>query len=241
MSFLPKVDLPTYNITLPVSNTKITFRPYLVKEQKILNMAKESGDKNSLVEAILQVLTNCTTNNVNISDLPITDTEFYFYNLRARSESEIVKLRYKCESKLQTGAPCHNIMEHDLNLLTDLEIFVPEVSDKIEISETVGIKLKHQKFEKDELQNKIPTPEEIFQTVAKNVDFIYDENSQYDAKDIPLQHIIQWISELPAEKYKSIENFFMNEPKIIKKLNIVCNKCGANHTIIVEDIFDFFI
>ena len=240
MSFLPKIDLPTYNIVLPISNTKVNFRPYLVKEQKILSMAKESGDKNAVIDAILQILSNCTTNNVDVSELPITDTEYYFYNLRARSESETVKLRYKCENTVESGI-CGNIMEHDLNLLTDLELFIPEVPDTIEISDTIGIKLKHQKFEKDEIQGRIPSPEEIFQIVAKNVDFIYDENSQYNAKDIPVQHIMQWISELPAEKYKNIEKFFLNEPKIIKKLDIVCNKCGMRHNIVVEDIFDFFI
>ena len=98
MSFLPKIDLPTYNIVLPISNTKVNFRPYLVKEQKILSMAKESGDKNAVIDAILQILSNSTTNNVDVSELPITDTEYYFYNLRARSESETVKLRYKCEN-----------------------------------------------------------------------------------------------------------------------------------------------
>lgn len=237
---LPKIDLPTYSLTLPISKIQVKFRPYLVKELKILNMAKESGDKNALVDAISQIVSNCTVNDIDVSNLPITDTEYYFYNLRARSESEIVKLKYRCETEIN-GRICNGIMDHDLNLLTDLEIYDPNISNIIEVTDTIGIKLKHQKFEKDNITTDIPTPDELFELIAKNVDFIYDENSQYSASDIPLQQIIQWISELPSEKYKSIENFFLNEPKVVKHLNMTCNKCGTAHEILVEDIFDFFI
>lgn len=239
MSILPKIDVPTYNVTLPVSNIQVKFRPYLVKEQKILSMAKQSGEKNALIEAILQVLNNCTQNTVDVYNLPVTDSEFYFYNLRARSESEIVNLKYRCESKID-GERCGNLMEYDLNLLTDLEIFVPDVKNTIEITDTVGLKLRHQRLEADNLVGKIPTPEEILELIANNIEFIYDENSQYDAKDIPVSQIVEWIGNLPAEKYKTIEEFFLNEPKIVKKLDLTCSKCGTNHNIVVEDIYDFF-
>ena len=174
MTLLPKIDLPTYSITLPISKIEIKFRPYLVKEQKLLSMAKQAEDKNALVDAIKQILINCTVNSVDVSELPITDSEYYFYNLRARSESEIVKLKYRCESNIN-GDTCNNIMEYDLNLLTELEVFVPDVPDTIQINDDVGIKLKHQKFEKDPLKNvEVPSPEQLFKLIASNIDVIFD-------------------------------------------------------------------
>lgn len=240
MSFLPKIDVATYTINLPVSKQTVKFRPYLVKEQKILIMAKESGEKNTLVNAIIQVLENCVINDVDIKELPITDVEYLFYSLRARSESEIVDLKYRCES-IVGGKPCGNVMEHGLNLINDLEIIKNDVSPNIQINEEIGLKLRHQRFEIDNLENKIPTPEEILESIAKNVEFVYDDTSSYNAKDIPIQKIVEWLGDLPVEKFKEIEAFLENEPRIVKQLQITCSKCGTVHDILVEDIFDFFI
>jgi hypothetical protein len=243
MSLLPKIETPTYTVKLPISEKTVKYRPYLVKEQKILSIAKESGDKNTLVDAILQTIENCVLDTTNARELPLTDVEFLFYTLRARSESEIVELNYKCENIIdhENNKRCNNIMKHDLNLLTDLDVINSNVSPLIQVNENIGLKLKHQRFEHDTIGDKIPTPHEILSIIANNVEFIYDEQSSYNAKDIPIQNIIDWIGDLPIEQYNKIENFFDNEPKIVKKLSIKCNKCGFDHSIVVEDIFDFFI
>lgn len=241
MSVLPTIDLPTYTLKLPVCGETVKFRPYLVKEQKLLTMAKESENKNSLVDAIFQILENCVVSAIVVRDLPITDIEFLFYNIRARSESEVVDLRYRCENPVD-GSQCGNIMEHELNLLTGLDIVDNDISPIIEVGEHVGIKLKHQKFEYDVLDDgKVPTPSELFNIIAKNVECIYNKDSSFNASDVPLSEIVDWIGNLPTEKYAKIEHFFLNEPKIVKHLEIKCTKCGMLHNITVEDIFDFFI
>ena len=241
MSVLPTIDLPTYTVKLPVSEQTIKFRPYMVKEQKILAMAKESGDRNTLIDALFQVIENCVIGEKFVRDLPITDIEFLFYNLRARSESETLELKYKCEN-LVNDIRCGNVMHHDLNLLKDLELTNMDISPIIEIGENVGIKLKHQKFEYDTLEEGvIPTPTELFEIISKNVDFIFDKNNSFKAEDLPLKDMVEWIGNVPPEQYLKIEHFFLNEPKIIKRLEIKCSKCGMDHDILVEDIFDFFI
>jgi hypothetical protein len=241
MSLLPKIDMPTYTVKLPISELTVKYRPYNVKEQKILAMAKESGDNNSLVDAIIQIAQNCCVDNTtDVADLPLNDVEFLFYQLRARSESEILELKYRCENLVE-DKKCNNIMEYELNLLTELEVTKPDVSPIIEVTDKIGLKLRHQRFEKDIIGDKLPTPQEVLEIIAKNVEFIYDENSAYSGKDVPLQNIVDWIGELPPEKYVKIEEFFANEPKIIKKLDIKCTKCGFDHSIEVRDIFDFFI
>jgi len=241
MSFLPKIESPVYTVKLPVSELTVKYRPYTVREQKILAMGKESGDPNTLVDAIKQIIANCTLDSIDTEELSISDSEFLFYQLRARSESEIVELKYRCENTLDDGTTCNNIMDYDLNLLTELETTKSDISPTIEVSDKVGLKLKYQKLEHTKIGDTIPTPDETLEIIARNVEFIYDETSVYNAKDIPVQNIVAWLGDLPIEQYTKIEEFFANEPKIVKKLDIVCKKCGFDHHITVRDIFDFFI
>ena len=109
MSLLPTIDTPTYTITLPVSKQEIKFRPYVVKEQKVLLMAIESKDPEAIIEAIKQIVDNCVLTKINARLLPAVDIEFIFYNLRARSQSETVDLKYKCNNIVK-GESCGGIM-----------------------------------------------------------------------------------------------------------------------------------
>ena len=238
MSLLPGIDSPTYTIILPVSKQEIKFRPYVVKEQKLLLMAVESKEPESIIEAIKQIVDNCVLSEINARLLPAVDIEFLFYNLRARSQSESVDLKYRCENKINDEI-CNGTMLHRLNLLTDLDI-TEALPQTIQITDTIGVKLNFQKFEYNVLASDYPTPEEEFTLVAKNIDFIYDEKSSYSAQDIPIKEIVEWLGNLTMEQYSKIGDFFKNEPKIHKKLDLTCKKCGMQHHISVEDIFDFF-
>lgn len=240
MTMLPRIDSPTFNITLPVSKIDIKIRPYTVKEQKILLMASESRDEDALVDTILQIVNNCVVTPINVAELPLSDVEYIFYQLRARSQSEMVDLRYKCESKIN-GQPCGNVMEHQLNLLTDLEV-TEGLSSTIKLTDKIGVKLKHQRFEKDPLKDvEIPSPEQLFTLIAKNVDVIFDERATYSTKDLKLDDVIEFLGGLSTSQYEKIEEFFLKEPKIHKRLELTCKKCGTIHNVDVEDVFDFFI
>jgi T4 bacteriophage base plate protein len=117
---LPKLDVPMFEVTLPVSNKKLKFRPFLVKEQKILLMAMESKDEEVIENNIHQILNNCVVTPVGetpieIDKLPLVDVEYYFLNLRARSVGETVESRYKCENDVG-GKPCGNMMDVNFDL-----------------------------------------------------------------------------------------------------------------------------
>lgn len=240
MSMLPRIDSPTYTIKLPVSKIDIKIRPYTVKEQKILLMASESRDEDDLVDTILQIVNNCVVTPIKVHDLPLSDVEYIFYQLRARSQSENVDLRYKCESNIN-GQKCGNVMEHQLNLLTDLEV-TEGVPSTIKLTDKIGIKLKHQKFEKDPLKNvEIPSPEQLFTLIAKNVEIIFDDQQTYNAADLKIDDIVEFLGGLSTSQYEKIEEFFLKEPKIHKRLELTCKKCGTIHNVDVEDVFDFFI
>jgi len=239
MSLLPKIDSPIYDLTLPISKKEIKFRPYTVKEQKILLMAVEAKDNSSLINAISQIIGNCVITGIDTNKLLATDVEFLFYNLRARSQSETVELHYICENFVNDEF-CKGKLSHRLNLLTDLEI-TEGMSETVALSDTMGIKLNHQRFEPNSFdKEETLTPEQEFTLVAKNIDFIYDEKSSYNASDIPIKDLVEWLGNLTIEQYSKIGEFFLNEPKIHKKFDVTCKKCGIEHHLDVEDIFDFF-
>jgi len=239
---LPELHIPTYTITLPISKTKIRFRPYLIKEQKILLMASESKDNMALVDAMLQILNNCLIDGIDLLTIPQVDVEYYFYQLRAKSQSEIITTRYKCGNIIE-GEKCGFIMENDFNLTTDLEIINTDTNPIVELTDKVGIKFNYPVFEIEEIQKDIISlnTNDIIEEIVKNIDFIYDENNTYLAKEVGKEKLIEFIDTLNTEQFEKIDNFFSNLPKIIKTFNVPCGKCGYKHKIVIEDIFDFFI
>lgn len=237
MSILPTLEAPTFLVTLPISQKVIKFRPYFVKEKKLLMMAVESKDNKSLVEAVRQLFEVCVISG-DISDLCIVDSEYLFYNIRARSESETVDLRYNCEAEFEEKK-CKNVLQVELNLLTDLEVS-PGLDSIITTSDGRGIKLKHERFDVNSVgEEKLYTPDEIFSMVADNVDYIFDENSTYKVTDIPKKDLIEWLERLKPAEFAKIEDFFTYPPSIRKVFEVKCNKCGTEHSIVVEDIFSF--
>ncbi len=239
MSILPTIDTPIYNAMLPVSKQEVKFRPYVIKEQKILLMAVESKEQRTMIDAIAQIVSNCVLSKIDTRNLPVTDVEFLFYNIRARSQSETVDLQYKCHNIFEDDV-CGGRMYHKLNLLTDLEIS-EALPTTIQITDKIGVKLNHQKFEVTSIIGDKLTPEQEFAIVAENIDFIYDEKSSYSSKDVPMVELISWLENLTMEQYFKIGEFYANEPRIYKKITLNCKKCGAEHKLEVEDIFDFFI
>jgi hypothetical protein len=239
---LPEIKHPIYTITVPISKNKIKFRPWLVGEQKILLMANESDDSSSMVDALIQILNNCLISNIDLSKLPQVDVEYYFYQLRGKSQSEIVETKYKCEHKVNDTI-CGNRLEHRFNLTTDLEIINVDVDSLIKLTETVGIKFNTPKFEIKDLTIDFSTltTKDLFDEIIQNIDYIYDENSTYKKEDMSTGELLKFLENLSSSQFEPIDKFFSNLPKIIKTLDIKCNKCGFDHHIVAEDIFSFFL
>ena len=238
---LPKIDAPVYDLELPLSKKRIQFRPFLVKEQRNLLMAMESDEKDTIEKNIKQVLTNCTiTENVNIDELPIVDVEYYFLQLRARSVGEVVTNKYRCENEVD-GKVCGNSMEVSLNLF---EIKVEEsekLSDVIQLTPTVVIKLKYPQFGVIEKTNNVDNANDLaFNMIIDSIDSIFDGQQYYYAKETPRQELVDFIEQLNAEQFGKIEDFFKNLPKLNKKIDCTCSRCGFQHLIEVEGLENFF-
>ena len=238
---LPKIDLPVYEITLPLSKKQIRFRPFLVKEQKNLMMAMEADDKETIERNIRQVLTNCTvTDNINIDKLPVIDVEYYFLNLRARSIGEIVENDYICNNQVD-GKECGGKMKGTFNLLDIQADIDPNVKDIIQLTEKVSLKLKYPEFSLASKLSKIESAVDVvFEIVVDSVEWIFDGEQYYYASETPREELLEYIESLNSDQFSKIEEFFNHLPTMKKTMEMKCPKCGMDHSIDMEGLESFF-
>jgi hypothetical protein len=243
---LPKIDVPLYEITLPLMKKKVKFRPFLVKEEKILLMAAESDEQNAVILAIKQIITNCLVTKIDVDDLPILDFEYLFLHLRARSVGETIDLQYKCNNDIEKDGEkrkCNHVVSLSFNALEVEPNLTEKENNKVELTPKLGIVLKYPTFGSiDALteDKNISSTELVLNTIIGSIDYIYDDESIYYAKDTPKEELIDFVDSLSRENFSRIQNFFENIPKLKKKLDFECGKCGYSDTIEVEGIQSFF-
>ena len=238
---LPKIDTPVYDLELPLSKKQIRFRPFLVKEQKNLMMAMEADDKETIERNIKQVLTNCTlTEGIVIDKLPVIDVEFYFIQLRARSVGEIVENRYICTNEIE-GTQCGHKMDAKFNLL-DISVDIdPEAKDIIKINESISIKLKYPEFSLvEKLKKKENAVDIAFEVVIDSIEYIFDGEQYHYAAEVTRKELTDFVESLNQEQFGRLEEFFNNLPKLNKKIDLKCGKCGFDHAISMEGLESFF-
>ncbi|MFZ4414238.1 MAG: hypothetical protein ACOYOV_14240 [Bacteroidales bacterium] len=238
---LPKIDTPVYDLDLPLSKKHIRFRPFLVKEQKNLMMAMEADDKETIERNIKQVLNNCTlTEGINIDKLPVIDIEYYFINLRARSVGEIVENGYVCTNEVN-GVKCDNKIKAKFNLLEVQVEFDPEAKEEIKLTDNITIKLKYPEFSLvDKLSKKESAVDVAFEVVVDSIEYIYDGKQYYHAHETPKEELLQFVESLNQTQFSKLEEFFNHLPKMNKKVEMKCSKCGFDHTFRMEGLESFF-
>jgi hypothetical protein len=237
---LPKIDVPTYELELPVSKKKIKYRPFLVKEQKTLLMAMESNESDSIHLAIHDILKNCNLTEIDLDELPIIDIEYYFIQLRAKSVSEVVESKYRCNNIVEEKE-CGNTMEKNINLLELKVEQNEEIKSEFNITDKLIIKLKYPRFGiiKDSLKYE-DVNDLTFSMIAKSIDYIYDGEQFYYAHEQTHEELLEFIESLNQEQFAKMENFFNNLPKLKHKLEMTCSKCGFEHKLDVEGLESFF-
>lgn len=238
---LPKIDTPIYDLKLPLSKKKIRFRPFLVKEQKNLLMALESDDKESIENNIKQVLQNCTlTEKIDIEKLPVIDVEYYFLQLRARSVGEVVENKYRCDNVVDEKK-CGNIMDTSLNLLDIKVENVKDNNDVVQITDKISVKLKYPEFSVlKKLANLTDVTDITFEMIADSIEHIYDGEQFFYAHETPHDELIDFVENLNQKQFAKIEEFFANMPKLEKKIEMKCSRCGFEHKLDVEGLESFF-
>ena len=242
---LPKIDVPVYEAILPSNKKTVKFRPFLVKEQKLLLMASQGTEVKETIDAIKQILRNCVLSEVDIDTLPVFDLEFLFLNLRARSVNEIVNIRYKCNNQIPDGdgesKTCTGQVDYEVNVLDIKPEFGENHSNKIMISNDVGMMLKYPTFE---IMKKLESTDEnemVFELLLNCIDFIFDKDQIYHNKDIPKEELVEFLDNLQQKHLELIKDFFDTMPKVKKDLDFKCPKCGHEDKIIIEGVQSFFV
>jgi len=242
---LPKLDVPTYEVNLISTGKPIRFRPFLVKEQKLFLMASESDDPKETVQVIRQVLKNCIIDEIDVDSLPTFDLEWLFINLRARSVEEIVNLRYKCNNNVKDeegkDVKCSGYVEFDVNLLDIEPSKNPEHTNKIQITENLGVVLKYPTFEMVQKYEGLKENDLMTNVLVDCIDYIYDKEQMYYAKDSTRDELIEFVDSLQQKDLEKIKLFFDTIPEVKKDVTFDCPKCKYKEEIAIKGIQNFFV
>lgn len=231
---LPKLDIPIYETILPVSQQKIEYRPMLVKEEKIVLLATESKDDKTIQKAVEQVLTNCIVNKVNPNDLPLADVEYLLIQIRDKSLGGIQESEYICN---ENGCDARFKLTYNF---TEMKIDRSdnEKPNKIQLSKTVGIKLKPPSYGvlKDILS---PEPYD-YKVLADVVEVVYDDKQVYKLTESSAEEIEAFFDSFPKKKIEELYAYIDSMPKYTIKKEHVCKKCGHKHEIVIQDLANLF-
>lgn len=241
---LPKLDVPIFKIDLPLSKQNVRYRPFLVKEEKILLMAMESNDEKTVIDSIKQIVNNCCLDEIQIDELPVLDLEYFFLHLRARSVGEIADLQYKCNNKVKDEKDeektCNHIVKLQVNILDINPEIDPNHTNKIQLTDKLGIVMKYPNFKLIENISKDNEVESIIKIITNCIDFVYDEDNIYYRKDISDEELLEFIEGMTRDQFEKIQQFFDTIPKIKKEVDFKCGKCGYKEKIVIEGIQNFF-
>lgn len=248
---LPKIDLPLFEVKIVSLPKPIKFRPFLVKEEKLLLMALQTEEEQTILNTIKQVINNCLVEPIDIDSIPIFDLEYLFLNIRARSVGEIAESAYVCrnivgveqnENGEDVEVQCKNLMNIKVNLL-EISPPINDIATKLYLTKDIGIQLKFPTLETfKSVKNLIVSeePEKIYDFVFDCTDYVFDEDNVYYKNESTIEEFTQFVESLTQEQFDRILDFFKNLPVLKKEIQHSCEKCGFNHNLVLEGLYDFF-
>jgi hypothetical protein len=230
---LPKIDQPLFDLIIPSTGKKIAFRPFLVKEEKILLIAQSGGD-GEIIRAIKQIINNCVIENINVDELATFDLEYMFLKLRAKSVNNLIKLSYRDNED-------DELYDFEVDLDT-IEVEIPkDINSKIKINETVGMTMKYPSAGISDKISEFENEVELLTFFITNcIDTIYDEETVYVANDYSAKDLNEFLDSLDVSTFDKIREFFEKIPKMRHVINYT-NKLGNERTIELSSIRDFFM
>ena len=230
---LPRIDTPTYQLTLPSTQEKIDFRPFLVKEQKIIMMAQESNDERQMVKSLSELVTSCTFNKIDVNNLPIFDVEYMFLKIRGKSAGETVELNLICpddkETKVQTKINLEDIQ---------VQMTVGH-SNEIEITDKIKLYLKHPMFADAMSLNTETTSDSVFKLLNRCVVKIVYGDTEYNRVDITDKDIEEFVEQLNTEQFEKVINFFNTMPRLRHVVDVTNPKTKVRSEVLLEGLQSF--
>jgi hypothetical protein len=235
---LPKPPVPTYDLEIPSTGKKIKFRPFLVKEEKLLLIALETKDEEQIKNAVIECLKSCVvTKGIKIEDLAMFDLEYIFLNIRAKAAGEVIEMLFTAKDDGETQLP------YNLNL-EEIEVIKPKGHNKkIELDETSGMILKYpgmNQFIDSQIIQKEQTTQEVFDVIVDCVEQIYSGDEVYDAKTTPRKEIVDYLDSLTSKQFEAVQEFFATMPKVSHTFKLMNPKTKVESEYTIEGLANFF-
>lgn len=232
---LPKIKSPIFEMTIPSQKKEVKFRPFVVKEEKILLIAQQSREDKQIVNSIKQVLNNCILDKIDIDSLATFDLEYMFLKLRAKSVDNIVEVSYR-------DTEDDKVYDFTIDLDQVQIIENPDLSNKIKVNDEVGIIMKYPSVT---LINDVPTGEDVTEVevleylVSNCIHAVYDNDGMYIMSEQPEEEIKEFIESLDLDTYDKIRKFFGDLPKMYYQIKYT-NSNGNERVIELTSLRDFF-
>jgi len=228
---LPKLQTPTYELKLETLDSPIQFRPYLVKEEKILMIASETGDEKSIIRALTQIVKSCTFDKIDVESLPVFDIEYLFLNIRSKSVGESVKINVTCPDDKKTT------VSKEVNI-NDVKVKKNENHKNIiDVNDTIKIVMKYPTL-KEITSIDTRKTEDLFKVIPKCIKSVYE--GEKIIEDFTDEEISDFVNNLNSKQFKSVQDFFMTMPRLKHDIEVDNPVTKVKSTVTLEGVQSFF-
>ena len=238
---LPKINTPTFELVLPSNGKKIKYRPFLVREEKILVMAKESDDMKQITSAIIDILNNCIlTRGIKVEKLSTFDIEYLFLNVRSKSVGETVEVNVTCPDDGETQVQ----MEIDIDSIKVKKD--KNHTNIVKLDDNLSMKLKYpsmNEFIENNFDATDTSRSEVSQSldmITSCIDMIYNEEESWSSTDSTKKELSEFIEQLNTKQFKDVEKFFTTMPKLSHTVKVKNPKTGVENKVVLEGLASFF-
>ena len=234
---LPKVNTPTYELVVPSTDEKVKFRPFLVKEEKILLIAMEAQEQSGILNAVKDIVKSCTFDKFDVNRAPIFDIEYIFLNIRAKSVGEVSTVNLRCPDDNET------FVQTEIDL-TKVDVQITEGhTNKIELTDEMGMILQYPTLDSFTDSTTVINASNMLDVIASCVAQIYDKKGEdvYDAKDSTKQELVDFLESLNSKQFLEIQKFFDTMPKLTHTVNIENPETKVKSDITLTGLNDFFV
>lgn len=238
---LPVNSTPVYTVQVPSTKKEFKFRPFLVRDEKALLIAQQSENDSVMLDTVKEVIKTCAKSDIDVDKLASFDIEYIFLQMRAKSIGEIVQLSFQCDIDHGEDNP-KSITTVDVNLEEVKVVQFDGHTNKVKLFGDVGVVLKYPTIDTIKKMESLSDSEvdQMFEIVVDCIDYIYDANEVHTAKDQRREELIEFLNNLTADQFDSIQEFFRTMPQLRAYVSYKCPVCGRDHNKYMEGLASFF-
>ena len=240
---LPKIAVIKHELTLPSSGEKITFRPFLVKEEKILMMALQRGEAKDMGGGLKEIINNCVEKDLKVDTLPPFDLEYIFLQLRARSVGDVIPISYSLPEEICKDDKKECTFEKELNLDNIKVQKNKNHKDLIDLTDTIKLKMRYPNMEAAATMTGVEGVEMVnktFELIGQCIEYIMDGEEMHNLSDYTKKEADDFLNSLSTQNFKEIQTFFDTMPKLKHEITAKCKVCGKKNERVLEGMGDFF-